>query len=283
MNSSKLNAKSSPNNLGILLRRWRDVRGRSQLDLSLETGVSQRHISFIESGRSAPSRETLSKLSQALDVPFRERNILLHEAGYAPIYAAGAWDAADMQSVTSAMERMMRQHDPFPAMLMDRYWNVLMTNESAPRFFNCFVDMSKRPSPRNMLHLIFDPDGMRPFIADWDNVATSLIQRLHRESIGRVVDDRTAELLAALLAYPEVETKWQRPDDLNTLPVIPINFVMDGRVLRYFSMITTVGAPQTIAAQELRLESMFPADDATESYHLEMMANLKNTARPTKK
>ncbi len=125
MNSSNVKTRSPPNELGVLLRHWRDVRGRSQFDLSLDTGVSQKQISFVESGRSVPGRQTLTVIAQALDIPLRDRNTLLLAAGYAPIYSEGAWNAPEMQSVTSALQRMLRQHEPFPAMVMDRYWNVL--------------------------------------------------------------------------------------------------------------------------------------------------------------
>ena len=274
MNSSNVKTRSPPNELGVLLRHWRDVRGRSQFDLSLDTGVSQKQISFVESGRSVPGRQTLTVIAQALDIPLRDRNTLLLAAGYAPIYSEGAWNAPEMRSVTSALQRMLRQHEPFPAMVMDRYWNVLMTNESAPRFFNCFIDMAARDGPRNMLHLMFDPGGMRPFVANWEDVAQGLFQRVYRESVGRVVDEETRELLAALLAYPDVKTEWKAPKALSTMPVIPISFVKDDHALNYFSMVTTVGTPQTIAAQELRIECMFPADEATEVHHIKMMGDV---------
>jgi transcriptional regulator with XRE-family HTH domain len=273
MNSSRLNAKLPANELGVLLRHWRDLRGRSQFDLSLDTGVSQRHISFIESGRSAPSRQTLLDIAQALDIPLRDRNTVLLAAGFAPIYSDGAWNAPEMQSVTGALGRVLRQHEPFPAMVMDRYWDVLMTNQSAPRFFNCFIDMAARKSPRNMLHLMFDPQGMRPFIANWEEVAKSLFERVYRESVGRLIDERTRQLLAALLAYPDVKTGWTIPKAPSAMPVIPIGFIRDDKILNYFSMVTTVGTPQTIAAQELRIECMFPADEATEAHHIKMMGD----------
>jgi transcriptional regulator with XRE-family HTH domain len=273
MSSPKPTAKPAANELGVLLRHWRDLRGKSQFDLSLDTGVSQRHISFIESGRSAPGRQTLLEIAQALDIPLRDRNTLLLAAGYAPIYSEGAWNGPEMQSVTGALERMLRQHEPFPAVVMDRYWDVLMTNEAAPRFFNCFIDMAARKTPRNLLHLMFDPNGMRPFIANWEAVAKSLFQRVYRESVGRVIDDRTRALLAALLSYPDVKTEWKNPVELSAMPVIPIGFARDDQVLSYFSMVTTVGTPQTIAAQELRIECMFPADAATEAHHRKMMGS----------
>jgi transcriptional regulator with XRE-family HTH domain len=266
----RINSQSVAAELGALLRHWRDLRGKSQIELSLDTGVSQRHISFIESGRSVPSRETLMELASALDIPFRDRNTLLLAAGYAPLYAEDAWNAKEMQSVTGAVSRMLRQHEPFPAVVMDRYWNVLMANDAAPRFFNCFIDMSARKGPRNLLHLLFDPDGMRPFVVDWEDMARSLIQRVYREAVGHFVDVKTRELLTALLAYPGVKAEWQRPAVPGTapyMPVIPYSFRYRDTVLNYFSMVTTVGTPTTVAAQELRIECMFPTDEATEALH----------------
>ncbi len=258
----------------MLLRHWRNLRGKSQLDLSLDSGVSQRHLSFIESGRSEPSREKLMAIAQALDIPLRERNTLLLAAGYAPLYADHAWDAPEMQSVTKALDRMLRQHEPFPAVVMDRYWNVLKTNESAPRFFNCFVDMNAREGRRNLLHLMFDPEGMRPFLVNWDQAAEALLGRVTREAVGRVVDDTTKQLLATLLAYPGVKTEWKIPHVSSNAPVIPLGFAKDDLVLNYFSMVTTVGTPQTIAAQELRIECLFPADEATEHHHAKLMCSV---------
>ncbi|CAB3747448.1 helix-turn-helix domain-containing protein [Paraburkholderia solisilvae] len=275
MNVSSRNPAASTGELGNLLRYWRDVRGVSQLDLSLEAGVSQRQISFIESGRSVPGRDTLLTLAQTLDVPLRERNALLLAAGYAPLYSEAPWNAQEMHSVVRALERVVRQHEPYPAIVMDRHWNVLMTNDAALRFFNCFIDMASREGPRNMLHLMFDPQGMRPFVADWETVSRSLLQRVYRESVGRVVDDDTAHLLDALLAYPDTPRDWKTHHARSaapSLPVIPLGFIHHGIVLRYFSMVTSVGAPQNVAAQELRLECLFPADDETEEHHLPLLA-----------
>ena len=268
-------SKPQDTELGPLLRHWRDLRGKSQLDLSLDSGVSQRHISFIESGRSVPGRQTLVALSQALDIPLRDRNTVLLAAGYAPLYSEAAWDAQEMHSVTRALDRMLRQHEPYPALVMDRHWNVLMTNASAPRFFNSFIDLAARPKPRNMLHLMFDPQGMRPFIANWEQTATGLFERVYRESVGRVIDERTTQLLAELQAYPGVRTQWKTAPASSTMPMIPMSFLKDDVVLSYFSMVTTVGTPQTVAAQELRMESLFPADEATERHHAALFGNIE--------
>src|ERR1700734_4103721 len=141
MRTTASDIKPAANPAGTLLRQWRDLRGKTQMDLSFDAGVSQKHISFVESGRSVPSRQMLIDLAQALDVPLRERNMLLMAAGYAPLYSDQALDAPVMNSISKALRRMLLQHEPFPAIVMDRYWNVLMTNEAAPLLFNCFVDM----------------------------------------------------------------------------------------------------------------------------------------------
>jgi transcriptional regulator with XRE-family HTH domain len=128
--------------LGDFLRYWRRQRGKSQLDLSLDTGVSQRHISFVESGRSVPSRELLLGLAKTLDVPLREQNMLLLASGYAPVHQESAWNAPEMAVVARVIDLMLKQHEPHPAIVMDRYWNVLKTSDASPRFFGSFVDLS---------------------------------------------------------------------------------------------------------------------------------------------
>ncbi|WP_234745842.1 helix-turn-helix domain-containing protein [Burkholderia sp. WTPI3] len=274
MNASTRDPNAPQPELGRLLRYWRDLCGVSQLDLSLDAGISQRQISFIESGRSVPGRDTLLMLAQTLDVPLRERNALLLAAGYAPVYSDAPWDAAEMHGVIRALERVVRQHDPFPAIVMDRHWNVLMSNDAAPRFFGCFIDMAAREGPRNLLRLMFDPSGMQPFVADWDSVSRSLLQRVYRESVGRVIDDDTRRLLDDLLASPHAPHDWKTPTApaaAPSMPIVPVGFVHEGVVLRYFSLITTVGTPQSAAAQELRMECMFPADDATETRHRQLL------------
>src|ERR1700723_1810646 len=188
--------------LGEMLRYWRHERGKSQLDLSLDTGISQRHLSFVESGRSAPSRDFLSIVSDALNIPLRERNVLLLASGFAPQFSEQRIDAEQMAMVTRAIDRMLRQHEPHPALVLDRYWNVIRTNEAAPRFFGSFVDLEKRPKPRNLLDLMFDPAGSggsgtgceTPRAAE----AAASVPRSHRteDSVG-ASESRTAHHLPA--------------------------------------------------------------------------------------
>jgi transcriptional regulator with XRE-family HTH domain len=264
MNLVNRTSKQPDNRLGGLLSHWRLLRRKSRATLALDAGVSQRHIGFIESGRSIPSRQVLVDIVQALDIPFRNRNELLLSAGHAPLYSESVWSEEEMQIVVSAATHILRQHDPYPAVLMDRYWNVLMTNHSTPRFFNCFVDLAACRKPPNALHLMFDPKGLRPFIANWEEVRESLLQRVYRESVGRAIDEEMQALIDALLAYPQDEHKWKSPRPFraaSNTPVIPISLTREGKIMNYFSMVTFVGTPKTIAAEELRIECMFPADE----------------------
>ncbi|WP_250624347.1 helix-turn-helix domain-containing protein [Pinirhizobacter soli] len=272
---SRMQTQAAGGELGRLLRHWRDLRGKSQNELSLDTEISQRHLSFIESGRSVPSRPTLVNIAQALEIPLRERNQLFLAAGFAPAYVDDAWDASGMAAVRRALTRVLHQHEPFPAVVMDRYWNVLMTNEAAPRFFNAFVDLAARPTPRNMLHLMFDPAGMRPHIANWNSASKGLLERVRREAVGHVMDERTRQLMDELLSYPgtgDAHADAVPLTDESVLPVIPLSFIKHGQTLNYFSMVSTVGTPLTIAAQELRVECMFPMDVPTETLHMALMA-----------
>src|SRR5262249_2795791 len=227
--------------LGNLLRYWRHQRGKSQLDLSLDTGISQRHLSFVESGRSVPSRDLLMIVFETLDIPLRERNVLLLASGYAPAYAEGPWEAPEMAAVTKAIDRVLKQQEPHPALVLDRYWNVIRTNEAAPRFFGSFIDLEARKKPRNLLELMFDPAGMRPFIENWEAVAAGLLQRMYRESVGHVLDQKTVEFLKNLEKYPGVKGlgRIQKAQG----PVTSITFVKGGKRSSYFSLITTVGTP----------------------------------------
>lgn len=254
----KHNSNTRRASVGDHLRYWRGRRGFSQLDLALEGGTSQRHLSFVESGRSVPSRSMLMALAEALNIPLRERNALLLIAGYAPLYAEESLDNATMKVVTHAIDQMLFNHEPHPALLIDRYWNVVRTNAAAPAFFGSMIDLAAFPKPRNLLELVFDPKGLRAHVEDWETVAGGLLQRVHREAIGVVIDDRLQTLLDKLKRYPGAE-KLPIPASQDS-PILPITFLRGTERISYFSMVTTVGTPQTVTAQELRLECMFPID-----------------------
>jgi transcriptional regulator with XRE-family HTH domain len=248
--------------VGELLQHWRRERRMSQLVLSSEAGVTSRHVSFIESGRANPSREMVLTLARALDVPLRERNQMLLAAGYAPLYRETGLDAESMSRIRSALERVLSHHEPFPAVVMDRHWNVLVTNDAADALFGWLLDGVEGDDQPNIVRLMFT--RLRPHVANWEATGEALIHRVHREAVGGVPDVETARLLAEALAQPDIPLAWRRPDFATTpLPLVPVEFAKDGVALSYFSLVTTVGTPQDVTLQELRLEAFFPTDDAT--------------------
>jgi transcriptional regulator with XRE-family HTH domain len=190
--------------VGQLLRQWRAHRGLSQLDLSVEAGISARHLSFVETGRAQPSREMVLLLSRALDVPLRDRNELLVAAGYAPIYRQTDLAAPAMAQVRRALDFILRQQEPYPALVLDRHWNVLASNQGTARVQARFLDPAAvaELGPPNALRLMLHPRGFRPFIENWEPTAASMIQWLHRDVVGGVGDSRTRALLDSCWPTP---------------------------------------------------------------------------------
>jgi len=199
---------------GRLFREWRARRRMTQLDLSVETGVSSRHLSFIETGRAQPSREMVLLLAGALDVPLRDRNVLLTLAGYAPIYRETSLQAPALAQARRALEFMLRQQEPYPALVLDRRWNVLQVNEGSARVQAIFLDPDKvaKLGPPNAMRLMFHPDAFRPHIVNWEATAVSLIQCLHRDVVSGFADAETRGLLEELLSYPDVPRQWRTVD-----------------------------------------------------------------------
>ena len=260
------------NTFGKLLRSWRLTRRASQLELGMEAGVSARHISFIETGRANPSQEMVIILATVLDVPLRERNLLLHAAGYAPLYSETSLDDPQMAQVRRALELILENQEPFGAVVFDRHWDVVMVNAAYVRFTSILLGSSHNaaaplrvisPPRPNLLHMLFDPAGWRPFITNWDVVARSLISRVHREIVLER-DPATHELLSAILAYPGVPKRWSEPNFESPQDVIiPIEMRFGDQTLRFISTIATLGSPHDITLQELRIETFHPADEAT--------------------
>jgi transcriptional regulator with XRE-family HTH domain len=265
---------------GALLQRWRRTRRLSQLALAHEAGVSPRHLCFLETGRARPSREMIHRLAETLAVPLRERNELLVAAGFAPTYREGGLDlsARELAPVRAALDAILRQQEPFPAVVMNRQWDVLEKNAAAARFFAFLLadgagDPAGAGAPANVLRLMLAPDGLRPHVLDWAAAAAALVARVHREAVGGVLDEATRRVLDEVLAYPGVPERWRSPPaDDPPLPVIPITFVKGGLSFRYFSTVTTLGTPQDVSLQELRIECFFPLDAATRGYAEQLAA-----------
>jgi transcriptional regulator with XRE-family HTH domain len=252
--------------LGSLLRQWRRRRGRSQLALALEAGVSARHVSFVESGRANPSREMVLRLSGSLDLPLRERNALLLVAGYAPVYPESALEAPDLAPARRALGLILDHQEPFPAVVMNRRWELTMANRGAARFFGLMVDLAALPQPANIIRLMLDPAGVRPYVANWDQVAPALVERMRREAAGGVPVGDVEDLIDEALRYPGVEHAWRSAAPAGGLePLLPVHFRTPHGAMRFFSTVTTLGTPQDVTLQELRIECFFPADDSTET------------------
>jgi transcriptional regulator with XRE-family HTH domain len=256
-----------------LLRRWRESRHLSQLDLAVEAEVSTRHLSFLETGRALPSREMLLTLSNVLDVPLRERNVLLQAAGYAPFYRETSLDDPQMSHVRAALELILKQHDPRSALAFDRRWDIVMVNTSYVRFLTAVfgetpagvLPLTVTPIPRlNLLDLVFDPNGVRSVIVNWEPIAKSLLNEAYRSAAwacDRVMRDRVAKILA----YPGVPARWRECDlDSPNALILPFELNMNGRIARMFSTVTTLGRPQDVTLQELHIEAFFPADSESE-------------------
>jgi transcriptional regulator with XRE-family HTH domain len=258
-------ASASATSIGALLQYWRKTRNLSQLALANEADVSPRHVCFVETGRAKPSREMVLLLATVLDVPLRERNALLLAAGFAPMYSEASLDAVELAPVRAALDAILFQQEPFPAIVMNRRWDILKTNAAAARFFGLFQGESAASEPANVLRLMFDPRGFRPYVSNWDAVAAALVQRVQREAVGGVKDAATTKLLDEILADPSVPAALLRPNLAAPLvPVIPVSFRKDGQAFDFFSAVTTLGTPQDVTLQEVRIECFFPANRETE-------------------
>jgi transcriptional regulator with XRE-family HTH domain len=250
-------------NFGALLRRWRVIRRLSQLNLALDAEISTRHLSCLETGRAQPSREMVLRLAEALQVPLRERNALLLAGAYAPIYRQTRLDTMELEGAREALDLLMSHQEPYPAFVVDRYWNTLRMNDGTKRFLGLFLG-SDGFALGNPVRLVFHPQGLRPFIQNWENVAARLMRRVHREAAANPCDEKMKALLDELLSYPGVPARWRLLDfDGTAPPFLTIDYLWKRSTLRLFSMITTFGTAQDIALQELRIESFFPADETT--------------------
>src|SRR5574341_544569 len=258
--------ESQSNSLGVLLKQWRERRRMSQLSLALEAEISSRHLSFMETGRRRPSREMVLLLAQVLEVPPRSRNDLLAAAGYAPIYRESSLDAPELAQFRRALDFMLQQQEPYPAIVVDRYWNVLLGNEGTNRFLGIFLTSESIAAlgPANAMRLICHPKGLRPYIVNWEITAAVLIQWLHRDLL-RNADAGTQLLLDEILAYPDVPRNWRMLDlDAPAAPFLTIEMQKGDMQLKFFSTLTALGTPYDITLHELRIENYFPADEITE-------------------
>jgi len=250
---------------GDVLRFWRRRRSHSQLDLASAAGVSQRHISFLETGRSRPSREMVMHLGLVLDMTLRDRNAMLIAAGFAPVFPERSIDDPALADIRRALDTMLEAHDPFPAYVVDRHWNLVMANQAAGHLIAALPPAAHEHAT-NMAHLVLHPNGLRTVARNWDVIAASALLRLEREADESPADHEFTALLDLVRSYPGLPSDRARsrvPSAHELL--LPVEVTLDDQELSLFTTIATLGSPADITLQELKLETLLPADRVTEA------------------
>lgn len=254
------------------LRIWRKNRKMSQLDLALAAEVSQRHVSWLETGRSQPSREMVVKLSEAMDVPLRDRNSILNSAGFANLYSDSDLSEPVMEPIADILTDMLAHHEPYPAFVLDRQWNMKMKNQAAGTLFEVLGDPEQvwrdigDTGEFNIALLTVHPNGLRRFISNWQEIASPFMRRLKKEAIefgDKSILDRYEQL------EKHAGELVDQSADTVLLPVLPLEIDLGGPVLKLCSVISTFGTAQDITANELRIETFYPADEMTRKYFKE--------------
>ncbi|HYF52877.1 MAG TPA: helix-turn-helix transcriptional regulator [Salinarimonas sp.] len=246
---------------GDHLRSWRQRRRMSQLDLALDAEISQKHLSFVESGRSSPSRDMVLNLAERLGVPLRERNVLLLAAGYAPLFPERSLDDPAMRAARAAVEMVLKGHEPYPALAVDRRWTMLAANAAVAPLLAGVAERRLLDPPVNVLRLSLHPGGLAPLIANLAEWRGHLVDRL-RHQIGLTGDPGLARLLDELEGYPAGAGADEPAHDYAGVAV-PLRLRTPAGVLSFISTVTVFGTPVDVTLSELAVEAFFPADDVT--------------------
>ena len=256
-------AMTSAQTIGDHLRGWRQRRRLSQLDLALEAEISTKHLSFLETGRSQPSREMVLRLAEHLDVPLRERNVLLVSAGYAPMFPQRPLADPALEAARRAVDLVLKGHEPYPALAVDRYWTLLAHNAAVPQL-PAGADASLLVPPVNVLRLSLHPKGLAPRIENLGEWRAHILARLHQQ-IDATADAVLVKLMDELAAFPVPAAARHKgnvnPDYAGV--VVPLRLRVEGGTLSLFSTTTIFGTPVDITLSELAIESFFPADAAS--------------------
>jgi transcriptional regulator with XRE-family HTH domain len=252
---------------GQELRRWRSLRRISQLDLAAVAEVSQRHLSFLETGRSKPSPEMVVHLGRALDLRLRDQNLLLAAAGFAPLFAERGLDDPELDQVRDVLTTLLAAHGHFPAYVVDRNWDLVLANPIALAVTALVEPPPPMEVATNVMRLSLHPDGLRPIIVNWERLATTLLHRLEREVTHSPNNHGLRALLDEVRTYPAMPSEPTRallPEGQDLL--VPVHVNVARLDLRFFTTITTIGAPFDITLEELRLETLLPADPETDAF-----------------
>lgn len=247
-----------------LLKHWRNVRRLTQIELASDANVSARHLCFLETGRSQPSRDMVQLLGSVLDLPLEERNALHVAAGFVPPYGDKGLAAENLQPVRQALDFILRQQEPYPGIVIDGHWDVRMRNRASSRLLMPFRDAFDMEGDLgdNAMHAAFHPGGLRQFMVNWAEFAAQLIRILHREVAQG--SRAAATLLDEIMAYPGVSAEWRLPGHaLATSPVMTMQLAKGDYRLSFFSTFTTLAMPTDAVLQQIKIECFFPADEAT--------------------
>ncbi|MFK8031079.1 MAG: helix-turn-helix domain-containing protein [Gammaproteobacteria bacterium] len=251
---------------GDVVRRWRKVRKLSQFELALMASVSQRHLSCLETGRSRPSRPMVMQLAEALDIPLRDRNELLSSAGFAKIYRESGLDHVQMASVRLALEQILDKHEPYPCVVVDRFWNIVSSNNALRKLISIAgeLDVDEKVS-RNLALLTLHPKGLRPFIVNFEGTVAPFVQRLRRDML-RYSDPETEAFFETVRELIDDVEVLDASSEEPLMPTLSLEMQMGQVHIALFSVIATFGTPQDITTDELRIESFFPADEDSKLY-----------------
>lgn len=248
--------------VGGHLREWRLRRRMSQLDLACEAEVSSRHLSFVETGRAQPSREMILRLAERLEVPMRERNVLLVAGGFAPVFPERSLDAPELAAAKAALDILLAGHRPYPAFAVDRHWNIVASNGALPQLYDG-VDPALMTAPVNALRLSLHPKGLGPRIVNFAEWHAHVVERL-RHQVDLTADPGLIELLDEVRGYARPQPGRPRPaPPAAPEMIVPFRISLAGEVASFFTTTMVFGTPVEVTLSELALESFFPADPAT--------------------
>ncbi|MFF4172891.1 helix-turn-helix domain-containing protein [Streptomyces sp. NPDC001744] len=258
----------SDTGVGPLLRRWRERRRLSQLELALRAGSSARHVSFVETGRSRPSEEMVLRLAEHLEVPVRERNALLLAAGYAPRYAESPLDGPRLEALREGVERLLRGYEPFPALVVDGSYTVVAANRGVELLLSGLPGHLLTP-PLNAMRIALHPEGLAPRIRNLREWRGHLLSQMERQ-IALVRSDPLRALYEEVAAYPPPPRTGGVPEEPEPEPypyfALPLRIEHGGRVLSFVSSISTFNTPMDVTVAELAIETLMPADPGTAAY-----------------
>jgi transcriptional regulator with XRE-family HTH domain len=253
--------KKKNESVGDLLRFWRKSNRISQMDLALDVGISSKHLSFVETGRSQPSRDVILRIAHTLKLPFRHRNAFLTAAGYASEFGEEPFDGQKMEIIRLALRRMLEKHEPYPAFVVNTAYKILMKNAGFDHFVKFYIGENALIKHDNSIRILFAEDGLRQYVKDWPVIEHFVLARLWEEA----ASTQNSELIALYKDISQLRSN-ESPVDFqidSNLPIMSLTLEKNSMRASFFTTLTTLGTPLDLTTQELRIESLFPADEET--------------------